>query len=378
MKYVCKENMCTGCKACVAKCPVNAINVVDSLSSYNAQINENACINCGACIKVCQNNSDIEKMEPCSWHQGWANNIDIRNNSTSGGYATAIMNAFLKNGDFVCSCMFKNGEFSFYILERESDLTKVCGSKYVKSNPEQSYVAMRKLLSQNKRVLFIGLPCQVAAVKKYMSSKLIENLYTIDLICHGTPSYGMLDLYMKQHHIKLKELSEVRFRTKKDAPEFDSFEINGIEDTYTFAFLKGLSFTERCYSCQFAGVQRVSDLTLGDSWGSILPKNEQLNGISLAICQNEKGKELLQMANVYIIDADKEMAVNNNVQLRHPMKKTSQREVFWKCIRSGKSFEFAVFKSYPKQIMKQRIKKILIQTGIIKAVIGRYRVLYRK
>ena len=39
----------------------------------------------------------------------------------------------------------------------------------------------------------------------------------------------------------------------------------GVQDRYTMAFLKGLCYTENCYTCQYAQVARAGDLTIGDS-----------------------------------------------------------------------------------------------------------------
>ena len=43
-------------------------------------------------------------------------------------------------------------------------------------------------------MLFIGLPCQVAALNNYIKDK--KNLYTVDLICHGSPSPIILEKYI--------------------------------------------------------------------------------------------------------------------------------------------------------------------------------------
>lgn len=40
-------------------------------------------------------------------------------------------------------------------------------------------------------------------------------------------------------------------------------------DKYTLAFLNSINYTENCYNCQYAKIERVSDLTIGDSWGVI-------------------------------------------------------------------------------------------------------------
>jgi len=43
------EEKCTGCNACLAKCPVNAI----STENEKAKINMEECIHCGTCHRVC-------------------------------------------------------------------------------------------------------------------------------------------------------------------------------------------------------------------------------------------------------------------------------------------------------------------------------------
>ena len=59
-KFVCNENMCTGCRACVDRCIKDAISIRDDFDSFNAVINESKCIDCGACYKVCPNNSFVD------------------------------------------------------------------------------------------------------------------------------------------------------------------------------------------------------------------------------------------------------------------------------------------------------------------------------
>lgn len=49
----------------------------------------------------------------------------------------------------------------------------------------------------------------------------------------------------------------------------------GTQDMYTHAFLASLDYTENCYTCKYAKLERVADVTLGDSWGSNLSVAEQ-------------------------------------------------------------------------------------------------------
>lgn len=48
-------------------------------------------------------------------------------------------------------------------------------------------------------MLFTGTPCQVAGLYAYLAGKRHEGqLITIDLVCHGIPSQGAFDAYLKK------------------------------------------------------------------------------------------------------------------------------------------------------------------------------------
>ena len=61
---------------------------------------------------------------------------------------------------------------------------------------------------------------------------------------------------------------------------------------------------------------RVSDITLGDSWGSNLDIQEQRKGISLILNQTQKGKELLEQSELELMDVELNRAIEHNHQLR--------------------------------------------------------------
>ena len=91
-------------------------------------------------------------------------------------------------------------------------MSKFLGSKYVKSNPGGIYKKVLERLKDGEKILFVGLPCQVAAAKHY--TKNHQNLYTIDLICHGTPSPKILEKFLDDYDVKLVDLERIRFRVK--------------------------------------------------------------------------------------------------------------------------------------------------------------------
>ena len=51
MAAIVDKEKCTGCKACVEVCPVEAITINDE----KACVNEDECVDCGACVNECPN-----------------------------------------------------------------------------------------------------------------------------------------------------------------------------------------------------------------------------------------------------------------------------------------------------------------------------------
>lgn len=47
--YQIDKKKCTGCRACVNACPVDAITIIGG----KAEINKDVCIECGRCVQVC-------------------------------------------------------------------------------------------------------------------------------------------------------------------------------------------------------------------------------------------------------------------------------------------------------------------------------------
>lgn len=373
MATVCKSNGCAGCMACLEACPVKAITIKEELEAYNAIIDENKCINCNACHRVCQVNNQPILCNPVLWKQGWSKDERIRESSSSGGLATAIETEFIKNGGIVCTCCFSDGKFGFKFAEHITELKETAGSKYVKSNPEGIYKELKDKLRNGAKVLFVGLPCQVAAVRNFVGVKLQEKLYTVDLICHGTPSLAVLEIFLSQHKINIKDLSKIKFRDKNGfriSGDYEYIAAKGTLDKYTIAFLNSLSYTENCYSCQYARLERASDMTLGDAWSSELPKNETSKGVSLILCQTEKGKDLLNSVDVELLDIDLDRERQINHQLLRPSYKPEQRARFLNNIREGECFDKLVWKTYKIKCFKQIIKAVLFKLRIYRGKVA--------
>lgn len=368
MTSICEDRMCAGCMACVDICPTGAVTVDPGIDFYRPAIDRGKCVDCGRCTQVCQQRNPAESKEPVAWYQGWALDPAVRAASSSGGFATAISRSFVSSGGAVCACAFSGGRFGFEIVEDLDGVNCFRGSKYVKSDPSGAYGQVRALLRAERKVLFIGLPCQVSAMRNFVGEKLQNNLYTIDLICHGTPSPQLLEAFLKECGSSLSAIRDITFRRKSnlyDGGIGTMVDELGVIDRYLIAFLNSLDYTENCYFCTYAGMERVSDLTLGDSWGSEL-QDEIGSGISLALCQTEKGEALLHDSELKLLPVDVERAVFYNSQLRESPRRSKERDRFLRALAAGETFERSVAYSLPKQCLRQGIKRTLLGIGVMK------------
>ena len=356
-KTVCQFDMCNGCNACVSICPQNCISIQDDIRCINAVIDCTRCIDCKLCIQVCPNINKPILLHPIDSNQGWAVD-EIRKNASSGGAASAIMKAFIEEGGYVASCCLRNGKFVFEVTNNMEQAKRMAGSKYVKSNPQSIYRDIKNLLMHHK-VLFIGLPCQVSALKNYVKNS--NNLYTIDLICHGTPSPKLLEKFLQEKHISLDECSDIAFRRKSEFGiriDGKRVEMTGMDD-YMISFLNAICYTNNCYECQFATIDRVGDLSLGDAWGSEYKEEERM-GISLILTQTSKGRELLQISGLKMVEFELDRARSYNRQLNSPSQRDELCNQFFDYILNGKTYQYTMFSLYKKRITLRYLKSIQI------------------
>lgn len=344
MDIICNKEECTGCAACMNRCPKNCIEMREDnrLGHLYPNIDNSKCVDCGACKKVCPVNHPIPLREPNMAYAGWDKSDSEYVTSTSGGAASAFARYIIRQGGVVYGCaMLPNIEVSHIRIETLDDITKLKGSKYVQSTMGMVYKKVREDLRSGRKVLFIGTPCQVAGVKSFVGEKQSDNLYTVDLICHGTPPLA----FLRKHILKKTKGAapdEIFFRKGayllllllggKEIYRSSLFE-QRYEDIYYNTFFDGFSYRDSCNTCRYAQPHRVSDVTIGDFWG--LKENlplEHPHGCSVLLPTTDKGKELIEgiRSEFHLFERTVAEAVNGNDQLRHPKEKDFRIKAFKK------------------------------------------------
>lgn len=292
---------CTGCLACVDICKHDALtSFVDSDGHNYVRINDEACVGCLQCEHVCPvvNKYDYSSnvLRESIPFAAYCKDEGIYMKSTSGGVFAVLARQFIKEGGFVCGVVMQNNHAFHIMTNKMEDVERMQGSKYLQSNTEGVYLKIKDCMKDGHKVLFCGMGCQAAAVCSYFRKNKNRNLlYVVDMICGGVPSQHLVDRFIRSE----ERWSEVvSFRKKGQyvltcrnidrEPEL----LSNVRPLPLYGFFSGLTNRYSCGDCKFAGVERESDITIGDYWGD----NSSIHK-SVAIVHSQKGKELLMNCN---------------------------------------------------------------------------------
>lgn len=301
------HDSCSGCGACLNKCPKDAIIMEYDAEGFLFPKVTDACIDCGACLKACPVEHPVEHHQTPETYAVMASD-ELRMKSSSGGMFSLMADVILQQGGAVCGAAYAGDFMTVHHqwAEKPEDLVPLRGSKYVQSDTRLTYRQAKKYLDQGRPVLYTGCPCQIAGLYSYLG-KTYENLYTADLVCHGSNSATAYQSFLKEF-TEGKKIEKVDFRDKKHfgwASSTVAYLKDGTVKKQSFdnnawynGFLEGVFNRENCSKCPYARTERVADITLGDCWQvhRLDPALDDRKGTSLVLVNSEQGKALFKAA----------------------------------------------------------------------------------
>lgn len=319
------SNDCCCCGACVDICPKQAISwIEDKNTFYCIRIDKDKCVECGKCESHCHI-LHLEKLRFSEPHNvnplaAWSTDEDMLKHSASGAIFAQVAKNMLEEGNTYAygASLLDDNTVKHIEISSVRDLYLLQNSKYQQSITIGIFAKVKKRLKERKRVLFSGVPCQVAALLSFLNydERLMELLYTIEIVCHGIPCNDL-------HRTALRfngQKKIVSYRTKgengwmfgcNNRVTYEDFQGNRmttesfVKDSLYRSYLSFAFIRPNCYSCHYANIRRVSDLTIGDYWGveksSMVVDSVNKNGVSLVLPNTEKGLLMMKGKQLYVL-----------------------------------------------------------------------------
>lgn len=335
---------CCGCTACESICGKKAISMnADKEGFMYPVINKKLCVDCGLCVKVCPVVNECDNKKPyIKSYGGYSTNERVINSCASGGVATALSISTIENGGVVFGVQFnKDYDAAEYVkIETLDGLWSLCSSKYVQPSKSGVYVQVKNELAAGRKVLFVGCPCDIAGLKRFLY-KDFDNLLTCELFCAGITTNKLLADYRSMREKKVgSKLVAFNVRNKEKG-----WFVQHIKEEYAdgttyfknhFGTYLGYGFLTfrrpSCYHCQYKQDITMCDIKVGDFWG-IKDTDPYWNpkGVSVILAKTQKGVnelESLKEFDLYEIDYTKATINNHGFMSKPGEALEAKREVF--------------------------------------------------
>ena len=364
------KDSCCGCSACMSICPTKSITMkADDKGFLYPQVNHDTCIKCGVCRNVC----DFRKFEPTNLSpKAYAIKHRDENEvktSRSGAVFMAMCNWILSKDGYVFGCELEDKKTIVHkVYNTKLGIKKFKGSKYVQSNPLDTFRECAELLMNGNWVLYSGTGCQVHGLLSFLEFKRIDTakLVSCDLVCHGAPSPKVWELYIDEFERRNnKVVNQVDFRDKNKKGWKAHFETLKFTDAtsittkkWTNNFYAHTLFRESCYNCKYTTPNRKTDFTIADCWGieKVAPEFDDNKGVSLLLVRTCKANDIFEEIKELLRYKEIPLDCVMQPQLRHPAEKGAEYDKFW--LLYGEQPDLAIRKYFFPNPIKEFVTKV--------------------
>jgi len=290
---------------------------------------------------------------------GYSSNNILRINAASGGCTTQILVTALQEnkiqGALVCKTITQNNKVraNVYIATSKDEIIEAQGSTYVLSDYMQKAIPLIK--NFNGILGVVGLPCEITALKRYISQKNeLQNkvLFYISLFCGHASDEELIDSVLEKLLRKTPStLKRFKFRQGhwrgKLIIEFENGTVI-TKSSFFYNQYQNLFFhcSYKCFSC-YDHFGYDADINMGDVWLAEMKKNPIKHNaiiaktkIGLEIIyhlQKEHKIVVYEVPSKKILDAQsRSVILHYNVSSRHKMGKRFSLKIPCRTIQKAK------------------------------------------
>ena len=246
--------------------------------------------------------------------------------SSSGGVFTELARVVLAKKGVVVAAGWNRATMTVEhrCVESEEELADLRGSKYVTSDMSGVYGPLERFVSEGREILFVGTPCQIAAIRRRLGIR--SNLMLCAVVCHSNVPADVWALYCDEIQKRVRSrIVNVRFRDKKDGWAKSSFCVDFEDQTssirapaydneYAKIFFSGYATKAACFDCKFRAGHSGADLVIGDFWGieDVLPALNDGKGVNVVLAYSLRGNDILSSTNLILNEVTYRQAVAKN------------------------------------------------------------------
>ncbi|MEG4313606.1 Coenzyme F420 hydrogenase/dehydrogenase, beta subunit C-terminal domain [Pseudomonas sp. FIP_A4] len=326
LNRVLKNDLCSGCGMCSSVASDDAVQIRLNADGYHRPVLNKAYAGksiaseeaSSAFAKSCPAlNLDIRPYKTANYHPVWGEILEtlkghaldneVRQAGSSGGVISALAQYCLEQKlvDGVIQIQASQTdplENVATISRSRQNIIASSGSRYAPASPAQ---ALKWVAMSTEKYLFIGKPCDVAAVRQMQAHdpRLKQNIpYVVSFMCAGTPSLHGTEQVLDQLGVEREDVTSFRYRgdgwpglTKATLKNGDARTM-----TYNDSWGKVLNrhLQTRCKICP-DGIGEFADIVCADGWEGDekgYPSFEERDGNSLILIRTDKGRELFRNA----------------------------------------------------------------------------------
>lgn len=344
---------CTGCSACANICPENAISMERNEEGfYRPVLDKEKCIECGKCQRTCP------ELYPVTSHPLSGTYYVVQGNEEACSVCdeepvvyTFARNVIAEKGYF-CGAHPDNEMFSQLHLCNEKEFVQGwCKDRMMQPRVEDIYRQIKQMLSEQKKVIFYGIPCQITGLRSYLGYE-DKNLVIVDKWCEGVASPASFEKYCGEIVGEIPQWSVYNspncfgatskgvYMKKQDGTYYIG---SADQDVFMDSIYSGLNVMESCRDCHYAKLGRQGDITLFDYSYNLwrYPEADEQQKLFLVKINTPKGKALFEAVRPefkYCVTVS-EWKINLDVAFNQPPEVHSGRKRFFELLPNNSYYK---------------------------------------